>query len=399
MAISIRPVQRDEYESFVRTTSTCFDLAWDASTVDAFARRMRDGDAFGAFVDGRIVSTAYSLPLEVTLPGGLPAPIAWVAAVTTLPEHRDEGIASAVLAEQLRDLARRGAPLAALGTEDQSMYRRLGYGPAAWAHELRLATGQRLLPNAEGVADPACTVSVERTLDPSVAMALHDRARRQVVGEIGRDLRTWEKVVASADEWMLFRDGDELVGIVGAATGPDGSGRTTVRFEEVVSISDATRRAMWRTIWERSSADEVVVRAIGADDPLLSMLSRPGAARITRSAHPWLRIVDVPAALGARSYSAAGTLVIDIIDPVLADNHGRWELDVDALGRGQCTPASRGADVEIGIADLAALFLGGRTARSLAGAGSIAVRDGGTVDRIDAMFRSSVSPFSSIWYV
>ena len=71
--------------------------------------------------------------------------------------------------------------------------------------------------------------------------------------------------------------------------------------------------------------DPRLVRTTGVDDGL------------------WLRLLDVPAALQARTYSADVSVVLDISDPVLGGG-GRFSLDVHD-GRARCVPTTADADV------------------------------------------------------
>ena len=107
----------------------------------------------------------------------------------------------------------------------------------------------------------------------------------------------------------------------------------------------------------------------------------------------WLRILDVPAALGARTYRGPGRLVIRVDDPDgFAD--GTWAIDVDDTGTATVEPTDDPVDATMTVNALGTLYLGGIPARTLAAAGSLT----GDTDRLDEMFGSTVEPFLSIWF-
>ena len=119
----------------------------------------------------------------------------------------------------------------------------------------------------------------------------------------------------------------------------------------------------------------------------------PVDRRVTETDHLWVRILDVPTTLGARTYARAGRLVIRVDDPLgFAD--GTWALDVDDAGEATVTAVDETPEVIVGVAALGSLLLGGVRATALAAAGTVR----GDAERLDGMFRSPVEPFLSIWF-
>ena len=85
--------------------------------------------------------------------------------------------------------------------------------------------------------------------------------------------------------------------------------------------------------------DPRLVRTVGVEDTL------------------WLRILDIPAVLEARSYAADVSVVLDISDAVLGGG-GRYALDVQD-GQAQCVPTDAAADVRTDLSVLGSLYMGG----------------------------------------
>jgi len=115
------------------------------------------------------------------------------------------------------------------------------------------------------------------------------------------------------------------------------------------------------------------------DDPLPWALKDP---RCVEASEPrdmlWLRILDVPRALAARHYPADGRLVLAVADG-LGIAGGTFALDVeggtatvtDVTGPGTEKGGDRPADLELDIADLSSVFVGGVNPVTLAAAGRI----------------------------
>ncbi|MGY2030548.1 sterol carrier protein domain-containing protein [Nocardia gipuzkoensis] len=107
----------------------------------------------------------------------------------------------------------------------------------------------------------------------------------------------------------------------------------------------------------------------------------------------WLRLVDVTQALARRAYREAAAVVVEVVDPLLAANSGRYRIAVDGVRRVRET-----AEVTVGVADLAAVYLGGTTWRALAFAGRVDEHRPGAVAAADALFATDGLPFSGTFF-
>jgi predicted acetyltransferase len=102
----------------------------------------------------------------------------------------------------------------------------------------------------------------------------------------------------------------------------------------------------------------------------------------------WLRLVDVEAALAARSYSAGESVVLEVLDAVLERNAGRYAVAEDGASR---TDAD--ADVALDVADLASAYLGAFTFDALALAGRARELRPGGIARATRLFSTSLPPW------
>jgi predicted acetyltransferase len=102
----------------------------------------------------------------------------------------------------------------------------------------------------------------------------------------------------------------------------------------------------------------------------------------------WLRLVDVAAALSARTYAADPDVVIEVADDFCPWNAGRYRLAGGACARVETAP-----DLALDVGALAAAYLGGTTLLTLAGAGRVHELTAGALARASAAFRGAVEPW------
>jgi predicted acetyltransferase len=123
-------------------------------------------------------------------------------------------------------------------------------------------------------------------------------------------------------------------------------------------------------------------------DPLPYMLTDSRVARLTHYEDDlWLRIMDIPTALEARTYQADVSAVIEISDGFRGDG-GRFTLEVHD-GRARCTQTSAPADTCMGL-DVLGSRTGAHRASSFASANRLHTNDSGLLTRLDAAFVSDV---------
>jgi predicted acetyltransferase len=132
--------------------------------------------------------------------------------------------------------------------------------------------------------------------------------------------------------------------------------------------------------------------------PLMLQLAEPRRLGLNVREGMWLRLVDLPAALEARSYAAAGSLTFEVTDEFCPWNAGRWRLEVGADGRGTVTASDAEPDLTLDIADLATVYLGAFTFAHLAGAGRVGECRPGAVAEAGALFVTAAAPWSSTMF-
>jgi predicted acetyltransferase len=344
---------------------------------------------FGAFDGERQVGTATSFPASLTVPGGEILPMAGVTYVGVRTDYRRRGALTGMMRAQLEDTAARGEVFAALHASEPVIYGRFGYGVATIARDLKVDPKRaRLRPEVPGGG----TV---RLLDKDEAIpalsAAYPALQQTRAGLMGRSAQWWALGYArrlKTDHFLVaahFSADGDIDGWVGykpaESSSTDPRAGATVFVLDFQAADQAVANDLWRYLVGVDLVDEVFVYLRPMDDPIEAMLVDSYAVRGESEGELWLRIVDVPAALAARTYGVAEPVVVEVTDPLLPNNSGRYRVGPHGMEQVTDAPALT-MDVEV----LAMVYLGAWRPSSLADIGRITVADEAALPAADRLF-------------
>ncbi len=402
----IRTATLETVEAFVAPLNLAFADMPDPGDEE---RRTWEPDRIIAAFDGtQPVASAGALTFRMSVPGG-EAAAAGVTLVGVSPSHRRRGILRSMMRHQLDDIHSRGESLAILWASEGAIYQRFGYGLATLSGTFEIERG------AAGFARQAPIEGTVRLVDLETALglfpALFDRVRVETPGMVGRSETWWR--------WITLRDTDHMRGVNGmkflAVYEADGQVEGTALYRvkpdwddrgpngrlvalEVLATTPRATRDLWRWLFE---VDLVrLVRAVRGPvpHPLQLLLADPRRLGFTVGDAIWLRVVDVPAALAARTYGRAGSLVLEVRDGFCPWNAGRWRLDVGDDGSGRVESTTAEPDVTLDAADLGATYLGTFRFSELARVGRVVESTAGALLRADALFAAARAPWCSTMF-
>jgi predicted acetyltransferase len=327
---------------------------------------------FGFKVGRRWVSTCGDFQRELTVPGGAAVPTAAVTVVTVHPPYRRRGLLRAMMVHQLEQVAKRGEPLAALWASESLIYGRFGYGPAT--NRAILTGSTRRLSFLPGVGTSGSCDEVTREEFLAVAQGLHEGMRPQRPGSMVRDDDVWEFAVFDME--LARRGASEIRYVLHYNESGDVDGYATYRFKEdfdeepagevrvkeIWAEDAAAHASLWRYLVDLDLARTFRVSNSPVDEPLRHLVADARAVETKITDNIYLRVIDVEAALRARQYAAEVDLVIEIEDPILPANSGRWRLVADATSGGsdaEVTRVDADPDLTMGILELGTIYLGG----------------------------------------
>ncbi|MCR2825234.1 GNAT family N-acetyltransferase [Microbacterium sp. zg.Y909] len=353
------------------------------------------------------VATLSSWVGELTVPGGRGISSCAISSVTVAPTHRRRGIARAMLEGELRGAAAAGLPMAMLTVSESTLYGRYGFAPAAasaaWTIENRRAGWRG--PRAPGRVD-----FIPRRRVRELMPILHDRVRLRAPGEIEVPGEFWDRFAGTRPD---VKDGGKVRAV--QYTDPAGDVRglalytvtgndedftkARVHVPYLLAETDHAYAALWRFLLELDLVGTVTAHELSVDEPLLWLIEDQRAAKVTVRDHQYLRILDVPSALQARTYAAPGRFSLEVTDP-LEIAGGRYLLDIAGDGRATVSRLRTGqsADavaVTLDIRELSAVYLGGVSALTLARAGLVQTSDATAFAR---SLSWHVAPRLSFWY-
>lgn len=399
----VRIITDDEIVPWTQAVSQGFGS--DITDPDQSRQRFQDCNVaeatLGAFDRGKVVGTFSTFDFDLTVPGGQ-LPMSGVTQVTVSPTHRRRGILTEMTAHHLDQATNRGQPVAGLWASEDRIYGRYGFGMATFGLDLSIDAG---LVTAAPRPPDVSLHPVTADEAAAVAPAVYDRYRLGRPGVLSRspqwwqhrhqaDPDDWRRGGASARRWVVAERHGEVVGYVAYRQWepPDTFGSGTTRVEQLFADDPGARRALWSFITNVDLFPNVTWWNAPLDEPILIEADRPRKVRWTRLDTLWVRLLDIPAALSARTYRHDGALTLHVADPFLGRG-GTYHLEVEN-GRAHCLVGDKAgsAQLSLDVSDLGRLYLGGVTAIDLAAAGVIE----GTpevIRRADDLFRTDAPPW------
>ncbi|WP_267245473.1 GNAT family N-acetyltransferase [Streptomyces sp. PR69] len=361
--------------------------------------------SLGVWEGDDCVGTAGAFSFRLSTPGGALVPAAGVTMVSVASTHRRRGVLTSMMRRQLDDVRAWGEPLAVLTASEPAIYGRFGYGIATWQLSADIDTDRVRLAEVPGAGE--LRLRLAQPADPAVRAECEAVYAAEVAGRPGMLARRpgWERlpfldppedrggasplqcVLAGRDGrtagYALFRikpSSDEA--------GPDG----TVALEHLGALDPAAYAALWRFLCGVDLTSTVHVRNRPVDDAWQHLVSDIRRCRVRLQDSLHLRLVEVGAALSARTYRTPVDVVFEVADDFCPWNAGRWRLTGDAKGA-SCERTEDPAELSLTVRELGAAYLGGVPLTSLAAAGRVRELREGALAEASSAFGSDVAPW------
>ena len=408
MGIDIRPVKTDdELEAFVRTDLRAFGASWRDDSLERARRSLELDRTRAAFDtdDGAVVGCSAALSWQVTVPGGASLPSAAVTWVSVRGTHRRRGLLTSMMNALFDDAVGRDEPLAMLYASEAVIYGRFGYGAATFGSSFEIERAHAALATGVDSRAPGRLVLLERAEIEPIARAVFDEHRRVAVGEVSRSDAWWTNRFEDRED---DRGGGSNLFYVAHERSPgewdgyatyrlhekwDGAPDYTCEVVELVALADDTRRALLAVLLDIDLVGRVRFGHAPVDDPLRWSLADPRRVRTTGTVDMlWVRVLDVPRALAARSYAIEGRLALEVTDPFRPDCGGRFVVDGGPDGASCVRDDAVEPDLSLTASDLGALYLGGVGVAPLVASGRVAARHASAVRLASAMLRTDPAP-------
>ncbi|WET82922.1 GNAT family N-acetyltransferase [Amycolatopsis sp. QT-25] len=395
---SVRPLRADED----RAATDLFRRALHVKEMtddewSAIAASMQPDRGLGAF-DPELIGTVRSFDSEVTLPGGGTTPLAAVSLVGVRADRTRRGVLTALMRAQFEDFAARGVPAAMLHASEGAIYGRFGYGVAARGKSIEIDRSRTRFRPEVPAGGQISLLDLESTIEqwPS----LFDGLPRTRPGMIARSPTLWPGYV---------REVRRATAPVATAVhrGPDGTdGYVTYTVERAHFGAPAVMKiqsfhyanpdafaGLWRYLLSVDLVDRITAEKRPLDEPVELLFTDPRHATVQKiQDEGWLRLVDVAAMLDARTYRGE-PIVVEVIDPFLEHNSGRYRLSEDGAAR-----TTDPADLELHVDTLSMVYLGGWRPSDLAAAGRVRATGEIALERADLLFGTRENPWCGTFF-
>lgn len=408
--ITLRSPASDDLRAWVQPL---FDAFSEEFIEPQFASEEAMHDAtrlINAFDGERRIGSAGSFAFRLTVPGG-EVDASGITAVGVSPDQRRRGVLRRMMTWLLDDARGHGEPVAVLWASEGAIYQRFGFGFGTLQGGFEVDRS-RLVFRSPRPLDERVRV---RMVDPEEAFGLvppiWEAIRQRTPGSLQRTDLKWRNHLLGDAEWMRGGDGPKYRAVLEVNGEPRGyviyrvraewdarGARSSVLVMELVGLDPEAEQRLWEWVASMDLVATVRIRRGPMPHPLLSWLAEPRRLGLTISDALWLRIVDLPAALAARTYVGEGTLVFEVTDEQIATNAGRWQLTVPPQGPATVAPTTAEPDLTLDVAALACTYLGAVRFADLAAAGRVREGRPGALLAADALFTPSVSPFCNTMF-
>ena len=405
MEFTVRAAREEEVAEIHEVLGIGFGFDPEPKAFDDFKKLNEFDRTRCAYEGSTMIGTCGAFSLDLTVPGAS-LPAAGTTLIAVRSSHRRRGVLRAMLRAHLEDVRERGEPLAALWASESSIYGRFGYGVASQFCGYRIETA-----HAE-FREPV-PAGQFRLLDPEHARkllpAVYERVFRERPGHFARSEGWWEHWTSdppwerrggSKFRYALYEEAGKARGYLQYRILP-GQGNSTnpaldmvqsrVWVKELQGVDPGARAALWRYALDLDLVRSLEAWSRPVDDGLVWLLRDARRLERLQSDGLWLRVMDVEQALAGRAYRQDGGIRIALHDPECPWNDGSFELSASPSGAA-CRRTTREPEIELGIEELSAVYLGGTSFGGLARAGRIQGSPA-ALWRADALFTWDPAPW------
>jgi GNAT superfamily N-acetyltransferase len=416
----IRVDRATDAERFLATDQTVWFQEVSVAPTEQQLLGIAADQRFAAELEGADPTTypgVYGVyPMTLMVPGadaGLArVPCAGLSWVGVHPDHRRRGVLSAMMRHHLQQVHEQpGLHVSALHASEPAIYSRYGYGIASLELQVELGRGAtftapELDEAAASVRTRFATISDADMPERMRACHLRVAGLGAVVGDLGyyqricfqppehlRDKESWRVLFAQ-------RDGEDVGFAMFRRTHKWEKYRTAGELAVWAMVGEpAAQLVLLRRLVDFDLMGSVTVSKVGIDDPLLLWA---GGHRSTSDVGTydslWVRLVDLPEALQARTWTEACDVVVDVNDIQAPWNQGRWRIHADATGSATVEQTSADADLTLPMRTLGAAYLGGGNLVAQHRAGLVNELRPGAVAELSRAMRTTVAPSAAFGF-
>lgn len=403
MTYELRAITDDEVSAFRSAMAVGFGSDSKPELDDRFRKLMPLDRTVAAFDGTDVVGTLGDFDLQLTVPGGSQLTMAGTTMVTVRSTDTRRGILRSMMCRHLDNAVERGDAVAGLWASEPAIYGRFGFGLATECHFVTIDR-RHLAPPP--VADDLriAVLGADRVAEVMEPFWHELATRPHHQGFIDRDRVRWDDIAddlevmrngASAARHVVVERAGQVVGYVKyrqKGKWDDFVPLGTASIGELVALDADAHLALWSHMLTIDLFPHIEYGNAAIDDPLAYVVAAARTVRRVVSDALYVRLLDIPAALGARTYEQDGQLVLKVVD-AMGYVDGTYRLTVTA-GSAKVERTTEPAGVELDCRELGALYLGRPAAALYAATGRIS-GDSEAVATLGRLFATSAAPWCS----
>ena len=363
MSYELRVTGPDEW----RAASDTFGLAlhfgpisdeeWPQRTVT-----WENSHSISAWDEGRCVGHGAFFFLATSVPGGEMLQTAGVTRIGVQATHTRRGILTGIMRRMLHDAHDQQRPLASLRASEATIYQRFGYGMSGEAMDVEVRGG-RMRPRRRDrrqlpVRRPRRVL--RRRAAAVRADRLHPPGRRPSAGLDVAPVSSARSSTAAGPARSCSTSTPterRTATSTSSPSSPKGAdAEATAQVLDLWGANPDAEAALWRYVFDLDLVRVVKAEERPIDDLVKWFLVDRRALKVKSVwDEQWVRLLDVGVALGARARSSDESITIDVRDPILGHNTGRWRI---ADGTVDHADTDGPADLVVDIAALGAAYMG-----------------------------------------
>jgi predicted acetyltransferase len=401
-ALTVGTIGPEGLEPVLRAVEAAFGEDATPQAIASWSRILERERTYAVRDGTAVVGGGSVYTFGLSIPGGS-LPAGGLTAVGVLPSHRRRGALRALMRQVIDDGIARGEPIGVLWASEGAIYGRYGYGLAALRCTVTAPRHQIAF------RPPVPEHGRIRLVDAAEALRLlppvWERFAQETPGLFRRSEGWWEHEVLDDAEWRRGGAGPRFIPVLEVDGRVEGYAfyrmrpewdhlgpRNVLEVRELIAPDPAAELALWRFVFEMDLVATIKALNVPVDTPLFLRTQEPRRLGMTMGDGLWLRLLDLPSALGARAWAADGGVVVEVQDDLVRAVAGRWRFEASG-GRGGAERTSAPAELHLGVAELSSLFLGGTRAVDLVRAGRLTAADTTAPGRLDAMLAVSRRPW------
>ena len=413
MSTAVRPIHDEELLPWLDAVSTGFLERPDIAKIAEEVRPHWDlARVWAAFETNRIVGTFRSWGGEMTVPGCGRVKASAVTGVGVLPTHRRRGILSQLAAAEHAAARERGEVVAMLYASEYPIYGRFGYGPGTTAATWTLDTKATGFHPPAGGGGSVELVAPDEAAE-ATAREVFEAWRHRQPGEISRRPITWladfgRGGTGWGTPWkgfvILHRDvGGTVDGYAryhADEKWEQRQPRNGLVIDDLHALTDDAYVGLWQFLAAMDWVTSVKSERLHPGERLPWLLTNARAAVISDVGDGlWVKLLDIPTALAARTYEGAGSIVLEVIERDSVDGERRTRVLLEAEAGGATSAATkRSPDLSLDASALASAYLGGPRLRDAVIARGVDEHVPGALAAADALFSTVDPPWCSSFF-